>query len=228
MDKYKYLVVEDEPLAQKLILLYLGKYPQFALVQTCKNVMEAYELINKQKIDLIFLDINMPGINGIDLVRMLKNPPKVIFTTAYSEYAATSYDLEAVDYLVKPFTPERFDKSINKFLNNPVSKKETKENEFIFLKVRNELLKVQFADIQYIEARKDYLMVYTQQSSYLTLMTMKSIEELLPSEIFIRVHRSYIVNKRMVTGVSIYRLVLAGKEIPIGEKYKEQALKAFM
>ena len=227
MNQYKCLIVEDEPLAQKLIVLFLNKYSQFMLVKCCRNVSEAYDVLNEKKIDLIFLDINLPGKNGIDLIRMLDHPPKIIFTTAYSEYAATGFELEAVDYLVKPFTAARFEKSINKFLEAPSKQQQSKQKEFIFFKVNNELIKTYFTDIHYIEARKDYFMVYTTQGSFLTLMTMKTAEELLPSELFIRVHRSYIVNKQMVSGVSIYRLSVAGKEIPIGEKYKQEVIKSF-
>lgn len=226
MTTYNCLIIEDEPLAQKVIQHYLEEYPQLKLVASCKNAVEARDILQNHSIDLIFLDINLPGTSGIDLVRQMSKPAKVIFTTAYSEYAAVSYDMEAVDYLLKPFTLERFHKSITKFLNLPSAQESPQQNDFIFLKVNLQLKKVFFEHIRYIEAKKNYLMIYTTSESFLTHMTLKTMEKLL-SPAFIRIHRSFIVNKEFIQSIGINELKIGDKTIPIGEKYKAGVLKLF-
>jgi two-component system LytT family response regulator len=224
---YKYLIIEDEPLARKVIEKHMTQFPQFESAGISENVFTAFELISRMKIDVLFLDINLPGVNGIDFIKSLKNPPAVVFTTAYSEFAATSYELDAVDYLLKPITFERFAQAMNKILKQTQNKTKNSAPDFVFIKQKRKLIKVFFSEILYIEARKDYLMVNLARRSIITHMTMKSMEELLPSSDFIRVHRSYFVSKKAITGMDSSFLELGEKKIPIGEKYKTSIARLF-
>jgi two-component system LytT family response regulator len=220
MTRYQCLIVEDEPLAQQLLETYLARYDQFAVAGICENVLQAYEILNRQKIDVIFLDINLPVIKGIEFMSSLKQPPAVIFTTAYSEYAAKSYELDAVDYLVKPFSFERFSKSINRLLRIQPLDEVQPAKDSIFIKVEGKLKKIPFSDILYIEARKDYLMVKLDSSFCITRMTIKSMKHLLPENLFIQVHRSFIVNKTAVAAIDTKFISIGDAHIPIGEKFK--------
>ena len=223
---YNCLIVDDEPLARKVIEKHLQSFPQLRVQGSVENAIAAFELLLTQTIHLLFLDIQMPAINGLQLIRSLKNPPAVIFTTAYAEYAAESYDLDAIDYLVKPVGLERFERSIRKFLND-TSSDTLEKGKFLLVKEDGKLSKVFYRDILYIESRKDYVMLYTANQSYIKYMTMKSIEDLLAEEQFKRVHRSFIVATEAVTGIYNNALEINRKTIPIGEKYKKEVLGFF-
>lgn len=218
---YSCLVIDDEPLARKVIEKHLQDYPQFLLEASCENALSAFALINSKKIDLVFLDIQMPGIDGIQFIRSLKNPPAVIFTTAFSEYAADSYELEAVDYLVKPVSTERFARSIQKFLKQAPAVQKKEEKNFLFVKSDGRLTKIYHNEIDYIESRKDYLMIYTEDRPVITHMTMKAMEDLLPPALFRRVHRSYLISLQKIRSLGTNELELGKKKIPIGEKYRK-------
>lgn len=220
---YNCLIVDDEPLARKIIEKYLPSFPQIALQGSVGDAVAAFELLHTQDIHLLFLDIQMPSINGLQFIRSIKNPPAVIFTTAYSEYAAESYNLDAIDYLVKPVSFERFERSVNKFLETiPVVSVEP--NQFLLVKHESKLTKVFFNEILYVESRKDYLMIYTIACTYIKHMTMKSIEALLPPQQFKRVHRSFIVATESITGMYNNALEVNKEMIPIGEKYKKEVI----
>lgn len=223
---YNCLIIDDEPLARKVIEKHLQSFPQLRVQGSVENAIAAFELLLTQTIHLLFLDIQMPAINGLQLIRSLKNPPAVIFTTAYAEYAAESYDLDAIDYLVKPVGLERFERSIRKFLND-TSSDTLEKGKFLLVKENGKLSKVFYRDILYIESRKDYVMLYTANQSYIKYMTMKSIEDLLAEEQFKRVHRSFIVATEAVTGIYNNALEINRKTIPIGEKYKKEVLGFF-
>ena len=227
MKPYSYLIVEDEPLAQKVIQKHLENFPGFQLAGICENAVQAFETISKKKIDLLFLDITLPSISGIDFIRSLKNAPAVIFTTAYSEYAVSSYELDAVDYLLKPITLERLGLAMDKFLKLQKSKLPPADEDFFFFKEGGKLVKVYFQDIQFVEARKDYLLLHLSQRPVITHRTMKTMEQILPAGDFIRIHRSYIVSKKAVTRVATAFLEVSGKRLPIGEKYKARVLTCF-
>jgi DNA-binding LytR/AlgR family response regulator len=213
------LIIDDEPLAQAVLEKYIAHVEQLNLVGKCTTAIQAFEVLHHQKIDLLFLDIKMPGLNGIDFIKSLKNPPAIIFTTAFSEYAAASYDLEAIDYLVKPITQERFDKSLEKLFKLwPVA--ETEEQKHTYFKVSGKLIKVAHSDIIYAQSIKDYLMLYTINGNLIVHMTMKYLSELLPPTNFIRVHRSYLINRTFVDMVQKTKVMLGTIEIPIGEYYK--------
>lgn len=214
------LIVDDEPLALDIIESYINGHEQLCLIKKCNTAFDAFEVLHHVKIDLIFLDIKMPGLNGIDFIKSLKNPPAVIFTTAFSEYAATSYELEAIDYLLKPITLERFNKSLDKFFKlQPVIIKE--EKNYTYFKVSGKLVKVEHIHILYAQSIKDYIMLYTSSGNLIVHMTMKYLCELLPENQFIRVHRSYLINQAYINAISRNSVTLGEVQIPIGESYKE-------
>lgn len=218
------LIVDDEPLALDIIESYVNGNEQLCLIKKCNTAFEAFEVLHHMEIDLLFLDIKMPGLNGIDFIKSLKNPPAVIFTTAFSEYAAASYDLEAVDYLLKPITLERFNKSLDKFFKlQPVPVNE--EKNYTYFKVSGKLVKVEHTNIFYAQSIKDYLMLYTSSGNLIVHMTMKYLNELLPENQFLRVHRSYLVNQAHISSIGKNQIQINEIEIPIGEHYKEILLQ---
>lgn len=219
------LIVEDEPLAQKVIERYIAQTAVLELAATCSNAVEAFEVLHAKKIDVIFLDIKMPGINGMAFLRSLKQPPPVIFTTAYTEYAAQSYEVEAVDYLMKPVTYDRFLKSIDKLLKKSIAGQVAEKPVHIYIKDNGKLVKILLADILYIEAMKDYLKLVTPQKIHVTHMTMKAMQQLLPNDIFIRIHRSYIVAAPHITSAGGGELMIAGKTMPLGESYRKSVME---
>ena len=213
------LVIEDEPLAQEVLINYIDHSPQLVCVGICKNALDAFTLLHQEQIDLMFLDIKMPGINGLDFLRSLKNPPAVIFTTAFDKHAVEGFELDAVDYLLKPITFERFQKSIHKVLKIQTIEQQQSRN-YSYFKVSGKLIKVLHADILYAHSVKDYIQLCTPQKNYLTHMTMKYLCELLPAEIFIRVHRSYLVNKNYIDAVHRSAIKIGENDIPVGDNYK--------
>jgi len=213
------LIVDDEPLAQDILENYVSNTQELNLIQKCSTAVEAFEVLHHQQIDLLFLDVKMPGLNGIDFIRSLKNPPAVIFTTAFSEYAAASYDLEAIDYLLKPITLERFNKSLTKlFKLQPVVLAE--EKEYTYFKVSGKLVKVDHLEILFAQSIKDYILLSTKTGNLIVHMTMKYLCDLLPKNQFKRVHRSYLVNQNHITSIGKNQLLLNEIQIPIGESYR--------
>ncbi len=223
---YNCLIVDDEPLARKVIEKHLQSFPQLTLLATAESATSAFELLHTGDIHLIFLDIQMPLINGLQFIRSIKHPPAVIFTTAYSEFAAESYELDAIDYLVKPVSFERMERSIHKFLKT-VRQEPEAQKQFLLIRQDGKLIKVFLDEILYIEARKDYLMIYTPSGTFIKHMTMKSIEKLLPEQQFKRVHRSFIVATGAITAIKNNVLQINTKEISIGEKYRKEVVRHF-
>lgn len=213
------IIVDDEPLAQEILERYIQATPELCLVRKCNNALEAFEVLQQVNVGLMFLDIRMPSLNGIDFLKALKNPPQVIFTTAFSEFAMSGFELDAVDYLLKPVTLERFEKSIKKLLRIHVPDKDLRK-DYTYFKVSGKLVKVNHNELLYVQSVKDYLLLKTLHGSYLTHMTMKYLTELLPAPVFIRVHRSYLVNVKFVDVVEKTKLRLGEVIIPIGENYK--------
>ncbi len=217
----KCIIVDDEPLAQEVLENFISRMDNLQLVSKCNNAVDAFQLLHSRSVDLMFLDIKMPGINGLDFVRSLKNPPAVIFTTAFAEHALTGFELEAIDYLLKPITYERFEKSIQRLLK--IYKPESVEpKSYTYFKVSGQLIKIAHTDLQYAQSVKDYILLCTTKGNYLTHMTMKYLNELLPADMFLRVHRSYLVNKNFVDKASKNTIIIAKEVIPIGEKYRQQ------
>lgn len=215
----KCMIIDDEPLAQDVLANYISRMQDFVLVSTCNDAIEAFNALHHIKVDLMFLDIQMPAINGIDFIKSLKNPPAVIFTTAFPEYAVSGFEVEAIDYLLKPITYERFEKAINKVLkvySEPVAE----AKDYTYFKVSGRLLKVFHADLLYAQSVKDYILISTTGGNYLTHMTMKYLNSLLPANPFLRVHRSYIVNKTHVNIINRMNLKIGSEVIPIGDNYR--------
>ena len=228
------LVIDDEPLAINVIKNYIEHINDFELVATFENPIEAFNLLSKQAVDLLFLDINMPVLNGLDLLKSIEKPPLVVFTTAYREYAVESYELEALDYLVKPIPFPRFMKAVNKVkkaLKEQVEKKHTSTEKSmptsdapnIFLKVDKKMIKVYLQDIVYIESLKDYIRVKTVYEELIVHQSLSGITEQLPSHQFIRIHRSYTVSVPHVKSLEGNMLEVGKKTLPIGRNYQQKA-----
>ena len=228
----KTIIVDDEPLALDILEAFIEKMPNLELVARCENAFEANEAINAQQVDLIFLDIQMPQMNGIEFLKSLQNPPSVIFTTAFSDYAIEGFELNAVDYLLKPISMDRFMKAVNKASDriNQTSKNGGNEEEgYFFVKADKKLVKINFDDIIYIEGLKDYVIIKQESGRVITLQTMKSLEAKLPSPPFKRVHRSYIVNTDRIKALDGNSLEVIEKGqvkiLPIGKNYRDDLLK---
>jgi len=232
MRKIRCIIVDDEPLALDLIEDYVLKTPFLELVKKFNSPFQAMETIQSEKVDLIFLDIQMPGLTGIDFSKLIQHGPKVIFTTAYSQYALEGFKVDAIDYLVKPFSYQEFLKAANKALTwfNLVeqggvkSTTEEPENKSIFVKSEYKLIKVELYNILYIEGLKDYVKIYLkdQNKPILSLMSLKTLEEKLPPDLFMRVHRSFIVNLEQIVKIERNRIVFGSVYIPIADSYKDQ------
>ena len=221
------IAVDDEKLVLDLMADNIQQVPFLHLVRSCKNAMEAAEVLHNEKVDLIFLDIQMPGLNGLQFIQSLSQPPMVIFVTAYKEYALEGFNLNAVDYLLKPFAFERFLKACNKAyeLFNLQQKIAAKNDEpdYFFVYVEYNQVKVNITDILYIEAMKDYVKIFLADSSrpVVTKMSMKAMEEKLPAGKFIRTHKSYIVSVDKISLIKRDLIVIGNNEIPVSDFYKE-------
>lgn len=227
MKKIHCIIVDDEPLARELVKMYVDKLPGWEIKATCRSVAEAYEALYQHEVEVIFLDINMPDRTGIEFLSALKSPPLVVFTTAYAEYAAKAFDLKAADYLVKPITEERFRQAVEKvegLLQSPQSPATT-EADHIFLKQDSKLVKVQYNDILYAEALKDFSRLHLQGKTMLVSAHLKMMEDMLPPSRFLRIHRSYIVALDKITAVQGNLVEIGKEQIPVGTTYKEELTK---
>ncbi len=225
------IIVDDEPLALDILESYIEKIPNINLLQRCGSAVEAFEIVRSGGVDLMFLDIQMPQMTGIEFLKSLKNPPLVVFTTAYSEYALDGYDLNVLDYLLKPIPFDRFMTAVNKALDQ-LEPAETStapaadDKDFIFVKSDKKLVKVRYADILYIEGLKDYVIIrMTGGNRVITLQTMKSLEEKMPDDKFKRTHRSYIVALDKIEAVIGNMVEIEKKHLPIGKNYREDLLR---
>ncbi len=227
----KCLIIDDEPLARDLIESYVKRMDKLTLVKTCSNALEAFPLLQQKQIDLIFLDIQMPQLTGIDLIKSLQDRPKVILTTAYREYAAEAFDLDVIDYLIKPVTFDRFLRAVGKIYQaapqvveeNPVMK--SFDDAYIFLREDREMVKVFLKDILYIESLRDYVRVKTAASQVVTYQKISFLEQKLPEKEFVRIHRSFIVAVDKVSSFTFNSVKIGDIEIPLGRNYKHQAMK---
>ena len=224
------IIVDDEPLAIQILEQYSEKIQGLSVVSTFRNPLEAFEFLQTSEVDLVFLDIQMPLLTGIDIVKSLEKVPGVIFTTAFRDYAIEGFELEAIDYLLKPITFPRFFKAVNKFrkiddqiIENAGS--DSFEEEHLYVNENKRFVKVRFKDILYIESLKDYIRINTVQDPILTKEKISDFEEKLPAS-FLRIHRSFIVNKNRITAFTAKDVEIGEKEIPIGGNYKDGVVSA--
>ncbi|NDV65851.1 DNA-binding response regulator [Bacteroides sp. 224] len=225
------IAIDDEPLALKQIIGYISKTPFLELTKACSNAMEAISIIAENDIDILFVDINMPDLNGLDFVRSLNQKPLVIFTTAYSEYAIEGFRVDAIDYLLKPFGYPDFLKSAEKayrqfkLINTAHSSgNNLSDTKYIFVKSEYRTIQIIIDSITHIESRSEYLRIYSEvDSPVMTLGSLKLIKEKLPSEHFMRIHRSYIINLKKISAIERGQIIInKSTRIPIGEQYKEE------
>lgn len=228
------IIVDDEPLAIEVLESYVTRVEGLELAHTFRNAVAAFSYQQQHKIDLIFLDIQMPKLSGIDFLKTLKHPPKVIFTTAFRDYALQGYDLEITDYLLKPIPFDRFLKAVAKVLHakdssdNGLSKgmqPSATDDDYVFFKVDKKMVKTRMKDIVYIESIKDYVKVRTAEKEIITQQKISYLEESLPGERFLRVHRSFIVNKEKVDAYSATEIEMGKASVPIGRNYKNDVMK---
>ena len=227
--KIKCLIVDDEPLAQRVVERYAGNLPFLEVTAKCDSALEAINFLHHHEIDLIFLDINMPKLSGIDFLRTQKNPPLVIITTAYAEYAIQGYELDVVDYLMKPFAFDRFYKAIQKAeeilrgrenMHHEHKEQENQDDRFIFIKSSKKTFKVNLDQILYIEALGDYVKIYTTDRMIISYQSLKNIEALLPARQFPRVHKSFIVALSRIDMIEGNQVKIRDRMIPVGTNYK--------
>jgi two-component system, LytTR family, response regulator len=229
--KIKCIVVDDEPMAREILVSFIEKVSNLELIKSCKNALEAFEVINSQKVDLLFLDINMPEVSGLSLAKMIGKESKVIFTTAYRDYAVEGFNLKAVDYLLKPIAFDRFLEAVNTFFDTISIEEKTKEesynvnSDFFFVRSERKMVKINFDDILYIESLSDYIKISIHDKVIVTRETITNVEAKLPSQQFLRVHRSYIVSLKSIDSYTNELVEVNQKAIPISRKYKDIVLK---
>jgi DNA-binding LytR/AlgR family response regulator len=232
MQKYNCLIVEDEPLAAEVLREYISQVPFLQLKATCSDAIYAIEILQQEKIDLIFLDIHLPRLKGLDFIKTLKNPPQIIITTAYQDYALQGYELNVIDYLLKPIEFSRFLMATNKLqlqkqiISLVSTVQSSTERPHLFFYVSKKKVKVFLDEILYIESLKEYIRITAKNKSILTKFQLGQIEELLTKNNFMRVHRSFIVAKDKVEAFSATDVEINGKQIPIGRSYKDEVMAA--
>jgi len=218
------LLVDDEPLAIQLLQKHIAQLPFFGIPATCSNAIQALAILNNQPIDLLFLDIRLPGPSGLDLLKTLRNPPQTILTTAYREYALDGFDLDVVDYLLKPVTFDRFFKSVERYLrivHQPMTRVlSSSEPQFIYLKSGYKYFKLDLQEIQFVVSRKDYIRVVTKDRTIVAKYRLSDMEKELEGKGFLRIHRSYVVNTHHISSFTAAGIGIAGHQLPIGDTYK--------
>lgn len=225
-EKIKCVITDDEPFARKGLQGYIEKIDFMQLVGVCENAVELNSLLKKEKVDLLFLDIEMPYVTGIEFLKSIANPPKVIFTTAYEKYAVQGFDLEVLDYLLKPISFERFMKAANKafdYFNNQHTN--ASQQEYIFVKADNKLEKIHFADILFVEALENYVAIYTGERKIISHLTLKMLQETLPTAAFIQPHKSYMVAVDKINSIEGNMLNVQQHKVPISKYQKEEVME---
>ncbi len=227
MNNIRCLIVDDEPVAQRIITSYLADIPNFELVGTCLHAIDAIEILNNSKIDLMFLDIEMPKLKGLDFLRVLSHPPKVIITTAYREYALESYELDVIDYLLKPISFDRFFKAISKFLksqpnnqNNESIPQQEKKEPVLYVRSERKTIKINQDKILFIESMNNYIIIHLADSSHIVYSSLGEFTKKL-NQSFLRIHKSFVVNKNHIQSFNKEVVDIGDKQLPIGKTYKE-------
>jgi len=230
--KTRCLIVDDEPLAIEAMQMLVDKFDSLKLVASCSDAIHAFDALRNARIDLMFLDIQMPEMSGLDFLKSLKNPPKVIFTTAHREHAIQAFELSVIDYLLKPISFDRFMQAINKYYesipsqvisDNPISTS-ANEAKYFFIKAEKKNVKIQFEDVLYIESIKDYVKIVCRNKAIISKIMIGNLIERLPGQYFVRIHRSFIVYIPNIDAYSSISVEVSGKEIPIGRNYKNETL----
>lgn len=228
--KIRCLIVDDEPPALDVLRSHIANTPMLEVAGECHNAVGAFEFLQHQHVDLIFLDIQMPRLLGTDLVKALADPPKVIFTTAHREYAMEGFDLNAVDFLLKPISFDRFLKAVQKAVHAEVRPTRVEEPvsespRFLYFRADRKMVKVLLEDISYVEGLKDYVKIHTGSQTLITKQTISAVGEMLPADEFIRVHRSFIVSINKISSFSLHAVFIGKEEIPIGPLYRNEVQK---
>ncbi len=216
------MIVDDEPISRDIVRRYLSKYDDFEVLQEAKNAFEALKLINESLVDVIFLDINMPKLSGLSMIKTLSPAPAIVFVTAYPEYAVQGFEVEALDYLVKPVSPERFADTIMK-IRKKVAR--DREDHHIFVKADRKTFRVALNEIFYLKSNGDYIHVIRDGKSLITNESLKNMQQRLPAGQFVRTHKSYIVNLSYVKAFERGRIILRDIDLPVGDKYRENLRK---
>ncbi len=227
----KAVIIDDEPLAQNIIKQYASKLPELNIIACCNDAICAHKVITDQDVDLLFLDINMPKMSGISFLKNLNNPPLVIFTTAYSEYALEGFELNAIDYLKKPFSFDRFCKAYYR-AEEIIRLKQTQEvstiaeqnSDFFFIKSNKKTIKINFTDIHFIEGLGDYIKIHLSNEKLVTNLSMKKILELLPDKHFYRIHKSFIISIDKIENIEGNMVAVNGTKLPIGNSFRQDFL----
>lgn len=226
--KYKYIVVDDEPLARKLVISHAAKIELLELEAECSSAAQAISVMYKTNVDLLFLDIEMPELSGLELIKGLRNPPAIILITAHRDFAVEAFELNVIDYLVKPISFERFLKAVNKFLDNhntPLPNSGIQNRTTINIRAERKIFPMVVDEILFIESLDDYVKVYTKGKTLITHENISTLEEKLPPEEFVRIHRSYIIGVQHVASFTSEFVEIAGKQLPFGRVYKHVALR---
>lgn len=233
IEPMKCLVVDDEPPAREILRRYIESVPMLSLEGECGNALQAISFLQQNTVDVIFLDIKMPQLKGTEFIKTVKNPPAIIFTTAYAEYALEGYELDIIDYLLKPIQFDRFIKAVNKLFavkgeriieTKPVHE-ETKQDNFVYFRADRKMVKVMLQDIRYVESMKDYVKIFTDNEVIITKQSLNSVEAMLPERQFVRTHRSFIVSLAKVKSYTHEVIQVNKEEIPIGKIYRNEVLK---
>ncbi|MFD2571458.1 LytR/AlgR family response regulator transcription factor [Spirosoma soli] len=230
--KLRCAVVDDEPLAVELLTSYIARLPDLELVGTSSNAVDAFGLVQRKAVDLLFLDIQMPRLTGIDFLKTLTRPPMVVMTTAYREFALEGYELDVVDFLLKPILFDRFMKGVGKAFQRRLpdtpeaaSSNQPTAQSHLYIRVDKEVVKVLLTDILWVESMKDYVKIKTHQQTFVTYLRISYLEETLPSLQFIRIHRSFIVASAKITAFSAYTVRVGTTELPIGRNYRSEVMR---
>ena len=226
--KYNVLIVDDEFLARKLLTEYVSKIDYLQLIDTCPDATKAMEVLNNEKIDILLLDIQMPDISGVEMLKLINNKPSVILTTAYSEYAVDAFSLGVVDYLLKPFDYARFLQAINKAISLKNNVKECvseTSNDYMMIKADYKLYKVNYDDLLFIEGQHEYVTFHTRTKRITALYSLRNLEETLPKDKFIRTHKSFIVSIKNIEDIDKTNVTVAGNKIPIGASFRDALME---
>lgn len=231
MNKFRCLLVDDEPPALEILRTYIAVTPMLEVAGECGNAIAAFEFLQLNRIDLVFLDVQMPRLLGTDLLKSLPNPPKVIFTTAHRDYAVEGFELGVVDFLLKPYSLDRFLRAVHKVLDlelrTPTPKESTitQTGRFLYVRADRKMVKVIVDDILYIESLKDYVRIFMKDQQIITKQTITSLEEMLPEQDFMRIHRSFIISQRKIDSYNQHSVFIGKTELPVGPLYKQEIMK---